>query len=284
MADTNDIRLACPKCDTRYKIPAAKLTGGRKKLKCSNCGHSFPLRAPKRAPKEPSGYVLRTAPKSDLIPVNSLDTLKRWVIEGKVGPGHELSRPGEDKWQALADIERFKPFFRVAEQHSGEHVPVQEDGGSAPETHEPDPVDSTEDVPSETADEGVEEPANEAPEEDADVPNQQAEEAGDASDNEPVQSEADDTTPEEDEPAQPEADDPTPHSDEHTEVTEEKIEPTEPSGDAELVAAIDAEVTTREVVEPKPAEKSGSPVVPIFIILVLVGAITALALLFFDVI
>ena len=258
LAETSDIRLACPKCETRYKIPAAKLTGGRKTLKCSNCGHSFPLRAPKRAPREPSGYVLRTGPESDLTPVSSLDTLKRWVIEGKVGPNHELSRPGDEKWQSLAEIERFKPFFRVAERQTGDQPVVPEENDSAPADQGDEAAVAAEDSP----------------------PNPNEGEAKEAEDL------ADPTPPSEgevDEAAQPEGND-SPEDDDSAEDDQEAAV-AEPIRDEETITAIEgATPPTPEVVEPKQAAKSGSPVVPIFIILVLIAAVTALALLFFDVI
>ena len=268
LAETSDIRLACPKCETRYKIPAAKLTGGRKTLKCSNCGHSFPLRAPKRAPREPSGYVLRTGPESDLTPVSSLDTLKRWVIEGKVGPKHELSRPGDEKWQALADIEHFKPFFRVAERHSGDQPAIPDEISTPPADQKDEATVTTEDSPS-SPDEGEAEGADQT---------EQAEELEQAEEPDDL---ADPTPPAEDDGEPPRAQS-ADSSEENASEEDSDAAVAEPIRDEEAIEG--ATPPTPEVVEPKPTEKSGSPVVPIFIILVLIGAVTALALLFFDVI
>ena len=267
MAETSDIRLACPQCDTRYRIPATKLTGGRKTLKCSNCGHSFPLRAPKRSPREPSGYVLRLGSESDLIPVNSLDTLKRWVIEGKVGPAHELSRPGEKKWQPLADIERFRPFFRVAEKKPDDSAETRADTSPASSDENGETSEPIEETP--PTDNEADAPATaETSAEDEEVVGDETAKDGSGT--------LDDSTEGEEPP--PVDDD---GEEEPTSQPSEDQEEAAPDDDAETGTS---DESTPEAGEPEPPAESSSSFAPIAVILLLAAAAAALGLFFFDVI
>lgn len=149
MSDQSAVRIACPQCGTRYKLPVSRLTGKQTTLKCNQCEHSFPLRAPKPRVKEPSGFLVRDGADGPVEAAPSLDTVKRWVIEGRLGPDHELGRAGEDGWRKLSEIESLHSFFRVAEQQSGPHETVAGSGpGEVPVGSPPPRGESTDEPPS----------------------------------------------------------------------------------------------------------------------------------------
>jgi predicted Zn finger-like uncharacterized protein len=108
------IEVACPSCDTRYKISADKLARGSGSFKCSSCGKVFPLRTRKENDGQ-SAWTVKLVSSEEEMPVTSMDTLKRWIIEGKVGPDDLLARAG-GSYKPLGDIQRFRAFFRVVEQ------------------------------------------------------------------------------------------------------------------------------------------------------------------------
>lgn len=147
------MNFICPDCGSQYLVDESKVGADGVALQCSQCGASFRVRrrpttrggavSPAQPPPQPpplpppppitpaatngagsapaaqpspSGALrswrLRT--QSGVVQLDGLETLQRWVSEGRITRDAEISRTGE-AWRRLGDISELEPIFRVAE-------------------------------------------------------------------------------------------------------------------------------------------------------------------------
>lgn len=164
------MNFICPDCGSQYLVDESKVGAEGVALSCGQCGGSFRVRrrpttrggavSPAQPPPPPPlpplpaapagrgaaakpsaphpsgsgplpGWRLRT--RSGVVPLDGLETLQRWVSEGRITRDAEISRTG-DAWRRLGDIEELAPIFRVAEaagvrRASGAHPSASERPG-----------------------------------------------------------------------------------------------------------------------------------------------------------
>ncbi|MBK8481956.1 MAG: zinc-ribbon domain-containing protein [Proteobacteria bacterium] len=147
------MNFICPDCGSQYLVDESKVGTDGVALQCSQCGASFRVRrrpttrvgavsptqpppapplpppppalartatnGPRSAsgaqlspPATPRGWRLRT--QSGVVQLDGLETLQRWVSEGRITRDAEISRNGES-WRRLGELSDLQPIFLVAE-------------------------------------------------------------------------------------------------------------------------------------------------------------------------
>jgi predicted Zn finger-like uncharacterized protein len=114
-----DVR--CPKCQSEYDFDESRVPDTGVTVKCAACSFVFLVRKasqtlPEKAQLPPSAtreWKVRQ-PNGNIYTCRELTTLQRWIVEGKVARGDEISLTGET-WKRLGNIPELASFFSVAE-------------------------------------------------------------------------------------------------------------------------------------------------------------------------
>ena len=128
------IRIECPDCKTRYKLPADRLTGSS--LRCSACGVVFSIPLPKDQERENTGGYRLRPPNGEALEVGNVAAIKRGLINGTIIPGSEVSKAG-GSWTALDKIPELASYLRIARSQISEANPdLNVSSGAGDETAE----------------------------------------------------------------------------------------------------------------------------------------------------
>jgi predicted Zn finger-like uncharacterized protein len=114
----NQMDVRCKTCGTEYEFDAARIGPQGVKVKCTACESIFIVQSNSGTPSKTSEkeWLVRTS-DDRLISFESLTTLQKWIIEGRIERDDEISKDGLS-WKRMGNVQELEPFFSVFDRAS----------------------------------------------------------------------------------------------------------------------------------------------------------------------
>jgi len=115
------MQVTCSKCQTVYRFDKSEVNDQVVRMKCSHCGNLFLVKLEKGkdiptvisddTEEAPEVWRIRK-PDGSVLVCDSITSLQRWIVEGKVNKKDEITQDGHN-WKKLGNMVEFASFFQV---------------------------------------------------------------------------------------------------------------------------------------------------------------------------